>query len=563
MHHKATHNISQHKKMSYPMFCYQCEETQHGYGCTRIGTCGKREHLSARQDLLTYMVRGLAVVADILRQHNKKVDARTGGLIVESLFATMTNVNFDDLDIERRIIACMELRYEMMQMALLEEISLPEIDEVQWFGLPLDFAEKARKVSLSKEQDSETQGYKEFILYGLKGMASYLHHAMNLGHNDPAIHQFIQHTLARITLEYRIGSEWQPLLVKVGEYGLRTLALLDNAHVILLGSPAPREVTTRPRRRPGILVSGHDMSDLKQLLEQCEQSGIDVYTHGEMLPAHYYPELRKFHALAGHYGGSWWEQHREFEAFKGPVLITSNCLVPLYRNEEYQRRLFTTGAVAYPGSRHIFGDLTGKKDFSRIIDVARRCEAPEELSSATLTGGYAHHYLAQKLETLIRLYEEGKVKQFVVIAGCDGRMSYRQYYSDLAQKLPKETMILTAGCTKYRFLRENLDTIGSFPRVMDIGQCNDIYSIILFANMLRDNLKIRHLHEVPIVFHLAWYEQKSIIILLTLFYLGIHLRLGPTFPAFITPEMRLILHEKMNIHGITTADNDARDRNHI
>ena len=539
------------------MFCMQCEEAQKGDACLKTGTCGKRTPLSARIDLLMFMIKGLSVVADTLAQHNKKVDIRTSHLITESLYASMTNVNFDDLDIERRIIACMELRYEMIQMAHIEQVPMPTIDVVQWFGLPIDFADKAQQVSIEEEQDLEQRAYREWVIYGLKGMAAYLYHAINLKRDDPSIHRFICHTLSRITQEKLSETAWNSLILKVGEYGLRTLALLDNAHIGNLGNPTLQEVTTRPRQRPGILVSGHDMSDLLDLLEQCEKAGVDVYTHCEMLPAHYYPRLRHYHCLAGHYGGSWWQQHRDFEAFGGPILMTSNCLVPLYQNESYQHKLFTTGAVGYPSARHIVADTSGHKDFSLMIDVALRSNPPEALRYSTISGGYAHQTLSHHLETMSDYFHRGMIKHFAIIAGCDGRMNYRNYYTELVHNFPPETIFLTAGCTKYRFIGEDLGYIGTIPRILDAGQCNDTYSLILFTNMLRDALKLNHLREVPISFHLAWYEQKSIILMFTLLYLGIPFRLGPTFPAFLSPSMRLLLREKFSIHGITTPNGDV------
>lgn len=541
------------------MFCFQCEEALKGVSCISAGTCGKRAPLSARMDLLIFMVKGLCVVADAVRRQGGTVDPRTGRVVVESLFSTMTNVNFDDLDIERQCVNAMELRYEMMQQAHIDGLSLPDADEVNWFGLPIDFAEKARSVGILQEPDSEVRAYKEFIIYGLKGMSAYLYHAMNVGMDDSDIHAFIQKAMSIVTLGVASADEWPALLLDVGGWGLKAMALLDKAYVTRLGNPKQGEVSTRTRRRPGILVSGHDLGDLLQLLEQCERSGVDVYTHGEMLPAHYYPMLRRFHCLAGNYGNSWWEQHYEFDAFHGPILMTSNCLVPLYIREGYQNRLYTTGPVSYPGARHIKGDASGRKDFSRLIEQAKKCAAPEDLGGAVLVGGFARQQLARRLDKIVRLLDEDKIRQIVVIAGCDGRLAYRQYYTELARRLPHDTLILTCGCVKYRFIREGLGYIESLPRVLDLGQCNDFYSLFVFIRMLKDALGLSDISDLPIIYNVAWYEQKSVIILLAMLHLGVrNIHLGPTLPPFMTEGMYELLRKNFNLQTICTVEEDIR-----
>lgn len=545
--------------MSNEMFCFQCEEALKGVSCISAGTCGKRAPLSARMDLLVFMIKGLCVVADSIRRQGGTVDPRAGRMVVESLFSTMTNVNFDDLDIERQCVNAMELRYEMMQQAHIDGLSLPDADAVRWFGLPIDFAEKARSVGILQEPDMEIRGYKEFILYGLKGMSAYLYHAMNVGVDDSDIHSFIQSAMARVTLGLPSAEEWHALLLDVGKWGLRAMALLDKAYVSRLGNPRQSEVSARTRRRPGILVSGHDMGDLLQLLEQCERSGVDVYTHGEMLPAHHYPELRRYHCLAGNYGNSWWEQHYEFDAFHGPVLMTSNCLVPLYIREGYQNRLYTTGPVSYPGARHIRGDASGHKDFSRLIEQAKKCGAPEDLGGAAMVGGFAHRQLAHRLDKIVRLLNEDKIRRIVVIAGCDGRMAYRQYYTDLVKRLPHDTLILTCGCIKYRFIRNGLRHIESLPRVLDLGQCNDFYSLFVFVRMLKERLGLSDVNDLPVIYNVAWYEQRSIVILLAMLHFGIrNIHLGPTLPPFITESMYRLLQRNFGLRTIRTAEEDVR-----
>lgn len=545
--------------MSSEMFCFQCEEVLKGVSCISAGTCGKRAPLSARMDLLIFMIKGLCVVADTIRRQGGLVDPRTDRIVVESLFSTMTNVNFDDLDIERRCVNAMELRYEMMQQAHIDGISLPDTDEVNWFGLPIDFAEKARTVGILHEPDMEVRGYKEFIVYGLKGMCAYLYHAMNVGTDDSGIHHFIQKAMCRVTLGLGSSEEWYTLLLEVGRWGLKAMALLDKAYTSRLGIPRQSEVSARTRRRPGILVSGHDMGDLLQLLEQCERSGVDVYTHGEMLPAHHYPELRRFHCLAGNYGNSWWEQHHEFDAFHGPILMTSDCLVPLYIREGYQNRLYTTGPVSYPGARHIKEDASGLKDFSRLIEQAKKYAAPEDLGGVAMVGGFSHLQLARRLDKIVRLLKEDKIRQIVVIAGCDGRMAYRQYYTDLARRLPHDTLILTCGCVKYRFIRNGFGHIESLPRVLDLGQCNDFYSLFVFVRMLREALGLSDVNDLPIVYNVAWYEQKSVVILLAMLHLGIrNIRLGPTLPPFITESMYELLQRDFGLQTIGTVEEDIR-----
>lgn len=541
------------------MFCFQCEEALKGVSCISAGTCGKRAPLSARMDLLIFMIKGLCVVADTIRRQGGTVDPRTDRIVVESLYSTMTNVNFDDLDIERRCVNAMELRYEMMQQAHIDGISLPDADEVNWFGLPIDFAEKARTVGILHEQDMEVRGYKEFIVYGLKGMCAYLYHAMNVGMDDSEIHHFIQKAMCQVTLGPGSLEKWHALLLEVGGWGRRAMALLDRAYTSRFGVSRQSEVSARTRRRPGILVSGHDMGDLLQLLEQCERSGVDVYTHGEMLPAHHYPELRRFHCLAGNYGNSWWEQHYEFDAFHGPILMTSNCLVPLYIREGYQNRLYTTGPVSYPGARHIKKDASGRKDFSRLIEQARKCAAPEDLGGAAMVGGFSHVQLARRLDKIVRLLKEDKIRQIVVIAGCDGRMAYRQYYTDLAKRLPHDTLILTCGCVKYRFIRNGFGHIESLPRVLDLGQCNDFYSLFVFVRMLREALCLSDINDLPVVYNVAWYEQKSIVVLLAMLHLGIrNIHLGPTLPPFITESMYELLQRKFGLQTIGTVEEDVR-----
>lgn len=556
------------------MFCFQCQETAHGSGCTKVGVCGKQPSTAAMMDLLLFVCRGVATVATALRHHGAEVDGKTDRFIEDALFATITNANFDESALWRKVHDGLVLRDDLKRDAAKKNIQLPDVDELNWHpktcckdsceprgmnDLP-HYMDKARQVGVLRHADEDVRSLKELTLYGLKGMAAYLEHARNLGYEDVVIDSFIQRALSDITVQNMTVEQLVDLVLEIGRYGVKAMALLDRANTTSYGHPEQTTVQTSVGNRPGILVSGHDLRDLEQLLNQSVACGIDVYTHGEMLPAHYYPLLKKYPHLKGNYGGSWWHQREEFASFNGPVLMTSNCIVPPFANAPYRSRIFTTGSAGFPGFIHFAADSEGRKDFSALIQLARQCQPPTPLDDVPIVGGFAHHQVEQLADQLLEAVRSGVIRKFVVMAGCDGRMPSRSYYTEFARQLPNDCVILTAGCAKYRYIKLGLGDINGIPRVLDAGQCNDSYSLVRTAFTLREALLLDDIGELPIVYNIAWYEQKAVIVLLALLSLGVkNIHLGPTLPAFLSPNVLNVLVERFGIGTVTTVENDLKE----
>lgn len=539
------------------MFCFQCQETAKGTGCILKGVCGKNATTARYMDLLLFVVRGISVVADQLRENNVPVARKVDSFVVDALFSTITNANFDDESIVRRIDDGLQMRDILKAQAVARGVSLPAVDELEWTGEREAYDDKAATVGVLREKDEDLRSLTELIVYGLKGMAAYLEHAMRLGHDDESIHRFMQHTLAQTATGNLSAAEWTALALKTGEVGVQTMALLDRANTTAYGHPEMTSVDIGVRHRPGILISGHDLHDLEELLEQTRDTGIDIYTHGEMLPAHYYPAFKKYPHFAGNYGNAWWKQREEFASFNGPILFTTNCIVPPLPNAEYKSRMFTTNATGFPGCKHIGNGADGHKDYSEIIEMAKTCQPPTEIEHGTIVGGFAHNQVLQLADKVVEAVKSGAIRKFIVMAGCDGRMRGRDYYTAFAESLPKDTVILTAGCAKYRYNKLPLGDINGIPRVLDAGQCNDSYSLAVIALKLKEVFGLQDLNELPIVYNIAWYEQKAVIVLLALLSLGVKdIHLGPTLPAFLSPNVAKVLVENFGISGIGTVDED-------
>ena len=539
------------------MFCFQCQETAKGTGCILKGVCGKNATTARYMDLLLFVVRGISVVADQLRENNVPVARKVDSFVVDALFCTITNANFDDESIVRRIDDGLQMRDILKAQAAARGVSLPAVDELEWTGEREAYDDKAATVGVLREKDEDLRSLKELIVYGLKGMAAYLEHAMRLGHDDESIHRFMQHTLAQTATGNLSAAEWTALALKTGEVGVQTMALLDRANTTAYGHPEMTSVDIGVRHRPGILISGHDLHDLEELLEQTRDTGIDIYTHGEMLPAHYYPAFKKYPHFAGNYGNAWWKQREEFASFNGPILFTTNCIVPPLHNAEYKSRMFTTNATGFPGCKHIGNGADGHKDYSEIIEMAKTCQPPTEIEHGTIVGGFAHNQVLHLADKVVEAVKSGAIRKFIVMAGCDGRMRGRDYYTAFAESLPKDTVILTAGCAKYRYNKLPLGDINGIPRVLDAGQCNDSYSLAVIALKLKEVFGLQDLNELPIVYNIAWYEQKAVIVLLALLSLGVKdIHLGPTLPAFLSPNVAKVLVENFGISGIGTVDED-------
>lgn len=543
--------------MENNMFCFQCQETAKGTGCILKGVCGKNATTARYMDLLLFVVRGISVVADQLRENNVPVARKVDSFVVDALFCTITNANFDDESIVRRIDDGLQMRDILKAQAAARGVSLPAVDELEWTGEREAYDDKAATVGVLREKDEDLRSLKELIVYGLKGMAAYLEHAMRLGHDDESIHRFMQHTLAQTATGNLSAAEWTALALKTGEVGVQTMALLDRANTTAYGHPEMTSVDIGVRHRPGILISGHDLHDLEELLEQTRDTGIDIYTHGEMLPAHYYPAFKKYPHFAGNYGNAWWKQREEFASFNGPILFTTNCIVPPLHNAEYKSRMFTTNATGFPGCKHIGNGADGHKDYSEIIEMAKTCQPPTKIEHGTIVGGFAHNQVLQLADKVVEAVKSGAIRKFIVMAGCDGRMRGRDYYTAFAESLPKDTVILTAGCAKYRYNKLPLGDINGIPRVLDAGQCNDSYSLAVIALKLKEVFGLQDLNELPIVYNIAWYEQKAVIVLLALLSLGVKdIHLGPTLPAFLSPNVAKVLVENFGISGIGTVDED-------
>ena len=537
--------------MEQKMFCYQCQETAGCKGCTMSGVCGKKPDVAAMQDLLVYVTKGISAVTTALRQEGKLVSAEINHLITLNLFTTITNANFDKESIEARIRATLTEK-EALLAQVADPSALPEA--ARWDGSG-DWEEKARTVGLLSTKDEDIRSLRELITYGLKGLSAYSKHANALLKDDDEVDAFLQRALAA-TLDDNLSVEdLIALTMETGKHGVSGMALLDKANTEAYGNPEITKVNIGVGKNPGILVSGHDLRDLEMLLEQTQGTGVDVYTHSEMLPAHYYPAFKKYPNFIGNYGNAWWKQKEEFESFNGPILITTNCIVP--PGDSYKDRLYTTGAAGYPGCTHIPGEIGEQKDFSAIIEHAKRCSAPTEIETGEIIGGFAHAQVLALADQVVAAVKSGAIKKFVVMAGCDGRAKSREYYTEFAKALPKDAVILTAGCAKYKYNKLDLGDINGIPRVLDAGQCNDSYSLAVIALKLKEVFGLDDINDLPIVYNIAWYEQKAVIVLLALLYLGVkNIHLGPTLPAFLSPNVAKVLVENFGIAGIGTVEDD-------
>ena len=534
------------------MFCYQCQETAKNTGCTIKGVCGKNEEVAKLQDLLIYTLKGISEIVVKGKVDITKLDTANYD-VLSSLFMTITNANFDDGHIEDQIKKMIALRDHLRN-----SVHLNDLHDAATFTVNTrtSMLEKAAFVGVLATENEDVRSLREMIIYGLKGMAAYAEHAKNIGKEDLAINAFIYEALSATLDDSLTADDLVALTLKTGEYGVKVMALLDEAHTSRFGNPEITEVNIGVRKNPAILISGHDLTDLEQLLEQTKGTGVDVYTHSEMLPAHYYPAFKKYDNFAGNYGNAWWKQLDEFVSFHGPVLFTTNCIVPP-RSEEVRGRIFTTGATGYPGCKHIEADENGKKDFSEIIALAKTLPAPDEIETGSIVGGFAHNQVIALADKVVDAVKSGAIKKFFVMAGCDGRMKSREYYTEFAEKLPKDTVILTAGCAKYRYNKLKLGDIGGIPRVLDAGQCNDSYSLAVIALKLKEVFGLDDINKLPIAFNIAWYEQKAVIVLLALLYLGVkNIHLGPTLPGFLSPNVAKVLVEKFGIAGVGTVDDD-------
>ena len=539
--------------MENNLFCYQCQEAAGCRGCTMVGVCGKDAHVAAMQDLLVYVTRGLAAVTTALRRENKSVPAHIDQLVTLNLFATITNANFDRDSIRARIQTTLDARKALLDR-LDNSAVLPEA--ALWDGSG-SWEEKAGSVGVLSTRDEDIRSLRELITYGLKGLSAYSSHANALMQKDPEVDAFLQRALAATLDDSLSVDQLVDLTLETGRFGVAAMALLDKANTTAYGNPEVTKVKLGVGRNPGILVSGHDLRDLEMLLEQTQGSGVDVYTHSEMLPAHYYPAFKKYPNFVGNYGNAWWKQREEFETFNGPILMTTNCIVP--PKDSYRERIYTTGAAGYPGCRHISGQAGQEKDFSPLIQHAKRCAPPTQIETGEIVGGFAHAQVLALADQVVEAVKSGAIKKFVVMAGCDGRAKSREYYTEFAKSLPRDTVILTAGCAKYRYNKLDLGDIGGIPRVLDAGQCNDSYSLAVIALKLKEIFGLENINDLPIVYNIAWYEQKAVIVLLALLYLGVKdIHLGPTLPAFLSPNVANVLTEHFGIAGIGTVEEDLR-----
>lgn len=542
------------------MFCFQCQEAAKGTGCTIKGVCGKSDDLANMMDLLMFVTKGVSVYSVALREQKGYENPIVNKFVFDSLFTTITNANFDKKVIENRVTKGLELREMLKAEAAKQGVKVDtSFEGTTWTSRPELYEAKSMTVGVLAETNEDKRSLKELIIYGVKGMAAYVEHAYNLGHEDVANYAFMQKALAEITKDLSVDA-LVGLTLETGKLGVNAMALLDKANTTSYGNPEITKVNIGVSNKPGILISGHDLKDMEELLAQTEGTGVDVYTHSEMLPANYYPAFKKYKHFVGNYGSSWWRQKEDFETFNGPILFTTNCIVPPSNTSTYKDRVFTTGAAGYPGSKHIADREPGKqKDFSEIIALAKTCKAPTEIETGEIIGGFAHAQVFALADKVVDAVKSGAIRKFIVMAGCDGRMKDRDYYTQFAQKLPKDTVILTAGCAKYRYNKLPLGDIGGIPRVLDAGQCNDSYSLAVIALKLKEVFQLNDINELPIAYNIAWYEQKAVIVLLALLHLGVkNIHLGPTLPAFLSPNVAKVLVENFGIGGITTVDEDIK-----
>lgn len=540
--------------MENKMFCYQCQETAGCSGCTQTGVCGKKPDVAAMQDLLVYVTKGISAVTTALRSEGKEVSYEINHLITLNLFITITNANFDKEAITARIRSTLEAKEELLKQVEQSE-SLPPA--AHWTADESEFESKAAQVGVLSTENEDIRSLRELITYGLKGLSAYSKHANALLMDDAEVDAFLQRALAATLDNTLSAEELVALTLEIGKYGVSGMALLDKANTETYGNPEITKVNIGVGKNPGILVSGHDLRDLEMLLEQTQGTGVDVYTHSEMLPAHYYPAFKKYPNFVGNYGNAWWKQKEEFESFNGPILMTTNCIVP--PKDSYKDKIYTTGAAGFPGCKHIAGDIGEKKDFSPIIEHAKRCAPPVEIEQGEIIGGFAHAQVLALADKVVDAVKSGAIRKFVVMAGCDGRAKSREYYADFAKALPKDTVILTAGCAKYKYNKLDLGDIGGIPRVLDAGQCNDSYSLAVIALKLKEVFGLEDINELPIIYNIAWYEQKAVIVLLSLLYLGVkNIHLGPTLPAFLSPNVAKILVETFGIAKMGTVEEDMK-----
>lgn len=540
--------------MDYKMFCYQCQETANCSGCTVSGVCGKKPDTANMQDLLVYVTKGISAVTTQIRAEGKQIDKSINHLITLNLFTTITNANFDKDVIVERIKTTLKVKENLLK-EVSDKSALPSAS--LWNGNESEFAAKAATVGVLATENEDIRSLRELITYGLKGLSAYSKHANVLMNDNEELDAFLQRALSMLLDDTLSVDDLVALTLETGKFGVDGMAMLDKANTTAYGNPEITKVNIGVRNNPAILVSGHDLRDLEMLLEQTKDTGVDVYTHSEMLPAHYYPTFKKYSHFVGNYGNAWWKQKEEFESFNGAILMTTNCIVP--PKDSYKDRMFTTGAAGYPGVKHIGGEIGEVKDFSEIISVAKKCKPPVEIESGEIIGGFAHNQVLALSDKIVDAVKSGDIKKFVVMAGCDGRAKSRNYYTEFAKALPKDTVILTAGCAKYKYNKLNLGDINGIPRVLDAGQCNDSYSLAVIALKLKEVFGLDDINELPIVYNIAWYEQKAVIVLLSLLYLGVkNIHLGPTLPAFISPNVLNVLVENFGISGIGSVEDDIK-----
>lgn len=545
--------------MDAQMFCFQCQETAKNQGCLIKGVCGKLPSTARLQDLLLFVVRGISVAERLLRQNGINVEREIYVFNTDALFCTITNANFDDDSIAARVEKGLQLRDRLKALLIQHDLNVPQVDALTWSDVRENFDAKAGEVGVLAEQDEDKRSLTELIIYGLKGLAAYVEHAERLGYEDLDINRFMCDALAALTVDHLDVEALVALTLRTGEFGVKGMEILDRANTGSYGHPEITEVSIDVRSNPGILISGHDLKDLEMLLEQTEGTGVDVYTHGEMLPAHYYPAFKKYKHFVGNYGNAWWQQRAEFTSFNGPILFTTNCIVPPLSNASYKDKVFTTNATGYPGWKHVTTGADGKKDFSEIIALAKTCPAPTSIEKGSIVGGFAHNQVFALADKVVDAVKSGAIKKFVVMSGCDGRQAGRDYYADFAKALPQDTVILTSGCAKYRYNKLALGDINGIPRVLDAGQCNDSYSLALIALKLKEVFGLDNVNDLPIVYNIAWYEQKAIIVLLGLLYLGVkNIHVGPTLPGFLSPNVTKVLVDNFGIAGITDVENDMK-----
>ena len=541
--------------MENTMFCYQCQETAGCTGCTKAGVCGKSPELARVQDLLIYVTKGLSAVTTALRDQEETVSPETDHYITTNLFTTITNANFNDEIFYARVAETLKIKNDLL--AGIKDTSKLSAAALWSSDDRAEMDRKAAVVGVLATENEDVRSLRELIIYGLKGLAAYVKHANELGRDNSEINAFVQKALAATLNDSLSADELVALTLETGKFGVSGMALLDEANTGTYGNPEITKVNIGTGKNPGILISGHDLKDLEQLLEQTQGTGVDVYTHSEMLPAHYYPAFKKYSNFFGNYGNAWWKQKEEFESFNGPILMTTNCIVP--PKDSYKGRLFTTGAAGFAGCAHIEKDAEGKKDFSAIIEMAKKCEPPVQIEEGEIIGGFAHNQVFELAGPVVEAVKSGAIKKFFVMAGCDGRQKSRNYYTDFAAALPKDTVILTAGCAKYKYNKLDLGDIGGIPRVLDAGQCNDSYSLALIALKLKEVFGLDDINELPIAYNIAWYEQKAVIVLLALLHLGVkNIHLGPTLPAFLSPNVAKVLVDTFGIAGIGTVEDDIR-----